>query len=277
MPIRTCHAEGCAAECLPKRRLCAAHRAASELEARHRRKDAARGPCCVEGCEQPRHETPSQVLSYCMEHRRERARHDDNARRRAEGIPVRTKLVQPEGVPPGSKWCGGCDEIKLRSLFHFDKSRPDGLQGKCKHCQYEAEAARLATPEGRAKANAYSQANGRRFRYDLGANLERLVLEDQDGLCAICRLPFGTKPSGRLEYVVDHVRGTRNDVRGFLHDGCNRGISLVNDHDPVALLGAALYLRYGSGAVPSRVELEVLLESWPRVSAFVDSPDTLRP
>ena len=62
------------------------------------------------------------------------------------------------------------------------------------------------------------------------------LVEEQQGLCAICSRPFGDEP-----YYVDHDHKT-GLIRGLLCNGCNLGLGLFRD-DIDALLAAAQYLK----------------------------------
>jgi hypothetical protein len=249
--------------------MCKEHRAAQEVEARKARIEEQTGkPCAVEGCDKPRHVTPSQVLSYCLEHRQAKAREIDTAKRRRDGAPERALVIQPDDLPAGHKLCGGpCGQVKPFEEFHARPGAFGDVQGVCKVCQHEAQAERLREPERRDHRNAVVRSGRRQQMYDLGPTLERLLLEEQEFACAGCRLPFAEK-DGKLQYVVDHVRGTKDDVRGLLHSGCNTAIGLANDHDPVSLLGLSIYLQRGLGAVPNREKLTAM---WERIVSDLEA------
>ncbi|SRR6266487_1693252 len=70
--------------------------------------------------------------------------------------------------------------------------------------------------------------------YGVDSNTFRLLLEQQNGKCAICNVYFGD----RLQ--VDHCHVTKK-IRGLLCRGCNSGIGFFND-DPGRLTKAASYL-----------------------------------
>lgn len=40
----------------------------------------------------------------------------------------------PVPVPPGSKYCHGCNSVRSLSGFHNNRSQPDGLASQCKEC-----------------------------------------------------------------------------------------------------------------------------------------------
>ena len=64
------------------------------------------------------------------------------------------------------------------------------------------------------------------------------LLEDQGGVCAICR-SSDTRSKGR-RFHIDHDHET-GEVRGLLCGPCNTGIGGLND-DPDCLLTAVAYL-----------------------------------
>ena len=64
------------------------------------------------------------------------------------------------------------------------------------------------------------------------------LLDEQQGMCAVCGRDFDGAP------VVDHDHKTRR-VRGLLCHGCNTGLGLFRD-DPKALAKAITYLQHGS-------------------------------
>jgi Recombination endonuclease VII len=81
--------------------------------------------------------------------------------------------------------------------------------------------------------------------YGLSSERYRQMLEQQSGLCRICKGP----PRRRL--CVDHCDVTQQ-VRGLLCDNCNTGIGLLG-HDPKRLRAAAAYLeRAWRGSQPPR-------------------------
>lgn len=64
------------------------------------------------------------------------------------------------------------------------------------------------------------------------------LLEEQDGVCAICR---GPRRGPGATFHVDHCHSS-NRVRGLLCGPCNTAIGLLGD-DPERLERAAAYLR----------------------------------
>lgn len=78
-------------------------------------------------------------------------------------------------------------------------------------------------------------------RYGLSVEQYLLMLEGQDGLCAICLKPETEIKRGTLAGLAvdhDHVSGL---VRGLLCSRCNKGIGLLQDN-PDRMRRAALYV-----------------------------------
>jgi hypothetical protein len=71
--------------------------------------------------------------------------------------------------------------------------------------------------------------------YGLTAEQHRRLVEQQNGVCAICKQP------SRRALCVDHCHATRQ-VRGLLCDKCNTALGLLDD-DAARLLAAVAYLQ----------------------------------
>ena len=90
--------------------------------------------------------------------------------------------------------------------------------------------------------------------YGLSAEQHRQLLDEQDGVCAICR------QSSRRALCVDHCHATQR-VRGLLCDKCNTALGLLGD-DVRRLLAAVAYLiRVGVSPEASAAGLPELLAS----------------
>lgn len=143
------------------------------------------------------------------------------------------------------KRCGKCKTWKSISLFSKNRSREDGLQDQCKICV----KAYYSVPERRAREKIrvlpYRQSPATKERkwethlkrkFDMTAEEYNDMLQDQDGVCAIC---FHTCSTGsRLS--VDHCHNTLEN-RGLLCKSCNVGIGNFGD-DVVNLRAAIDYL-----------------------------------
>ncbi len=94
----------------------------------------------------------------------------------------------------------------------------------------------------------------RKTIYGLSAEHHRRLVEQQNGVCAICKRP------SRRALCVDHCHATRQ-VRGLLCDKCNTALGLLGD-DVRRLLAAVAYLnRVGVSLEASAAGLPELLAS----------------
>lgn len=180
------------------------------------------------------------------------------------------------------KLCTKCNVAKPLADFHNDKNSKDGKTRRCRECNNEASRQRLATPEGKAYAEAYQKdryerdpgywttyrrrvreadprlAADRRLRTRFGISLEdyEAILESQGGVCAIC----GTmEPGGRSGewFQVDHdhsccegPKSCGKCWRGLLCNRCNTWVvpvyegTLVGDIDHLWLFTRAYIEAY---------------------------------
>jgi Recombination endonuclease VII len=118
-----------------------------------------------------------------------------------------------------------------------------------KHRERKLAANRLYGAEHRDRLNAarrHKWQSDAEFRarhtsaqlarnYGLTREQHRRLVEEQNGVCAIC------KQSSRRALCVDHCHVTRQ-VRGLLCDKCNTALGLFDD-DARRLLAAGAYLR----------------------------------
>lgn len=130
-----------------------------------------------------------------------------------------------------TKICNDCGKEKTLDRFHVDRSNKDGHCRRCKSCESLRGKKRYADPEYRenkVKAN-------RERRTGLEQRLYLLLLEEQQGVCAICK----EAPTSRPLYI-DHNH-TSGKIRGLLCNSCNLGIGLLKDRVEV-LQNAISYL-----------------------------------
>jgi hypothetical protein len=76
--------------------------------------------------------------------------------------------------------------------------------------------------------------------YGLSREQHRRLLEAQNGVCAVCKLP------SRRALCVDHCHATRL-VRGLLCDKCNTALGLLGD-DSTRMRAAGAYVDRARGA-----------------------------
>lgn len=103
------------------------------------------------------------------------------------------------------------------------------------------EAQRARTKANPEKYRTYFRNHHIKKTYGITAEQFERMLQDQGGVCAICRrLPNGTNHVER-NLVIDHCHKT-GKVRGLLCNNCNAGMGIIGDS--VEHLEAALsYLR----------------------------------
>lgn len=158
-------------------------------------------------------------------------------------------------VNEGCKRCCKCGEEKPRNEFGKDKHARDGHTYDCKVCRNAAARNRIAQQPG---YHARRNAQTREYRADYyRRNFDRLrdlsyrksfgitladynqLLDNQGGVCAVCRKPQRSARNKHL--AVDHCHIT-GKIRGLLCDACNRAIGLLGD-DPQTLHSAIQYLQ----------------------------------
>ncbi len=65
-------------------------------------KNAPDRPCCVEGCEEPRHRLPSQQSAYCKEHMRQKAA--ESRERNRQGERIERRICSRDGCNVEYEW-----------------------------------------------------------------------------------------------------------------------------------------------------------------------------
>ncbi len=136
------------------------------------------------------------------------------------------------------KSCSRCKLTKPLSSFSFYKEKKDGSRTpktRCKTCAVEVTREyRIKHPE---KVKLWNAKTKLRIYYDLSWESYQKMVDDQNGVCAIC-----SKPPTVKALCVDHSHAT-NVVRGLLCDKCNQGLGRFND-DPIILKRAISYLTH---------------------------------
>jgi hypothetical protein len=196
----------------PRRRLCADCHNASEAEARRARKASLRArPCAVEGCTEPRHETASQVISYCAGHR--------NARSRLGSY------VEPPVAPDGMWWCQSCEMFRPEADFHT-RGDTGRLAHTCKSCKLTKATLLRDDVDRRERLNASARWSQIKQKYGLDRKGFLALLAKQGGLCGVCRKPLDPVVLRSIHVDHDHAccpttRTCGKCVRGLLCDTCN--------------------------------------------------------
>ena len=108
----------------------------------------------------------------------------------------------------------------------------------------------------RSDADLRARHSGARLsrNYGLSRKEHRRLLDEQNGVCAVCKLP------SRRALCVDHCHATRQ-VRGLLCDKCNTALGLLGDDVPRLLAAVAYLIRVGVSPEASAAGLPELLAS----------------
>lgn len=152
--------------------------------------------------------------TYCRECMRQRSKASYRTTRAKAGHVVKDRPA----VPDGCAYCPDCSVVKPLSAFPRSKNRTNGRGVYCKPCH-----------------NTRSQESSRRLhgggrhyhlvaRYGISAADADKMVDDQEGLCAVCR----AAPAVHVDH--DHVFGT---VRGVLCFNCNGGLGQFRDRTDV--------------------------------------------
>jgi hypothetical protein len=137
-------------------------------------------------------------------------------------------------VEPTEKLCRRCDQTKPIAAFGKRQERANGkaVRSRCKECESILHREwRLSNPNSSRYRNLKS-------KYGISATDYMVILDSQDGVCAICR--GDSNPSGHM-LSVDHDHST-GMIRGLLCKKCNTGIGNLND-DPRLIARALEYLK----------------------------------
>lgn len=186
--------------------------------------------CSIEGCSRP---AASTTRNWCLMHYTRWAKHGDVGE-------VEPRIWQPpRESAEGCRWCTTCHaELPLKE-FHREKASPSGWANVCRDCRRDIHTAQL---------------------YGITAAAYRRLLEQQGGVCRICRKPeTATHQAGTLRRLsVDHdhrccpgKKSCGKCVRGLLCARCNSAIGLF-DEDPAILHAAVEYLVHATPAKKTR-------------------------
>lgn len=133
------------------------------------------------------------------------------------------------------KKCHKCKKDKPLSEFGFI-GRLNKYQDNCKVCINDYYREWRKENKGKYEVTARERRLKRKF--GISQTEYDLILDSQDGKCAICGKPLYDKLNKRLS--VDHNHDT-GKVRGLLCSACNQGLGYFKDN-PDLLLKASTYL-----------------------------------
>lgn len=137
-----------------------------------------------------------------------------------------------------SKKCFRCKEDKSTSLFHRDRSRPDGYKPWCKDCAPKPDP-------------LYARRSHLKVTFNITLEFYEEMLKKQNYACAVCGKKETNKPTrgvGEPVLAIDHDhsccpgrKSCGKCVRGLLCSSCNHGLGNFSD-DPDLLFAAHRYL-----------------------------------
>lgn len=135
-----------------------------------------------------------------------------------------------------TKTCSECGKTKPTDDFGLARTRPDGLNNRCRPCNLEYARAWRLRNKDRERVRALG-------RYGMSLDDYDRLFARQRGRCAICST---TKGGGRGPHLhVDHCHDSGR-IRGLLCNNCNRGLGLLGD-SAEALAAASSYLTTNEG------------------------------
>lgn len=134
------------------------------------------------------------------------------------------------------KQCKICKEVKPRSEFYTNGKRRPGatltpIRPECKTCNIQVNLAKDRADKSRARRR------GLKYEYGMTVAEYDLLLQQQGGVCAICRR---APDDSKKRFAVDHCHKS-GKIRGILCTRCNQGIGYFKDN-PLLLRLAATYL-----------------------------------
>jgi hypothetical protein len=124
--------------------------------------------------------------------------------------------------------CPDCGTEQPHENFPKNRSTKSGFGSYCKPCH-----------NARTRASVAKNGGSRRYhlrqRFGLEPDDVERIIEEQDGVCAVCK----KRPPTQVDH--DHHTGV---VRGILCDGCNGGIGHFRDDPDLIRKAIAYVVRY---------------------------------
>lgn len=111
--------------------------------------------------------------------------------------------------------CAKCNQTKPAADFHRNAGKPTGHHSWCKGCANAARKDSRSRNGRQPNKRAYNLAT----RYGLTEEVERDMMKQQEGRCAICRIEL-------TRHHIDHDHAT-GAVRGLLCARCNLGVGYM--------------------------------------------------
>lgn len=147
------------------------------------------------------------------------------------------------------KTCKNCGLEQPLDQYYTHKKTRDGKGSWCKKCLIAKTAEKRKDPVQKALWKEYGRRSTLKKRYGITADEYDRMVEDQNGVCAICKTNTygGRGPGSRL--AVDHHHET-GKVRALLCSMCNQGIGMFKEN--VEVMQKALdYLKTHSSSSTS--------------------------
>lgn len=139
-------------------------------------------------------------------------------------------LAYPKSININEKWCGGCKQFLSLLEFNKNKTKPGGLDSRCRRCESSHKLMRA---------------------YGISINEYERRFKDQEGLCAICGSPENQVDSRSglpMRFAIDHdhaccpgAKSCGKCLRGLLCWKCNTAIGQFED-DKRRLSNAIQYI-----------------------------------
>lgn len=153
--------------------------------------------------------------------------------------PVRGRRYVDEGAT--HLVCARCGRARSKKLFYTyedGRSKDRYYRRNCKQCSHALNGNyRSGRP---AKRTRKDRERWLRKKYGITLAEYESMLEQQQGLCAICGTDAPGGPTPESAFHVDHDHSTGR-VRGLLCRACNTALGLFNDQ-PQLLTAAIRYL-----------------------------------
>jgi hypothetical protein len=141
--------------------------------------------------------------------------------------------------------CKVCGESKPLSMFYLT-SKKTSRQWQCKECQKKATREwGLRNPEWKARLQ---RKNELKRKYGLTRDQFEAMLQEQHGVCAICKGNEQLTKRKREPLCVDHKHDESRAIRGLLCRRCNVIVGMV-ENNPELFRAAADYLEKHERAV----------------------------
>jgi len=158
---------------------------------------------------------------------------------RAKHCSVCERRYTPNG--PAAIYCEDCSAVVSR-----EKARAKSRSQRDRTPQATRAAVKRWYDKNKDGRRHIDREKMLQKKYGFGVAEYERMLAAQNGVCAICAKPYGSKNGYRL--AVDHCHTTRT-IRALLCNNCNNGLGRFKD-DPVRLRKAAEYVeRFNAGGV----------------------------